>query len=199
MRSTNGKGSTGKERINNEEEISANKKSSNFQTCATINGSVSGGEDSNMVFHEKILPPKGNNIYVGQWDSIKEKMTWQAVEKGAEMMEKLNMENTTNHVVAKSPTAITDKQTGSEKGPIMPSDVKKEKIAGNRAGKKMKTNWGTADDTKGAKGQAGKRKMQGENYETVREGGKKNKTNVEGHEVCNSVSAGAVQQPRQSK
>jgi hypothetical protein len=77
--------------------------------------------------------------------------------------------------------------------------LKKEKIAGNRAGKKIKTHWGTTDDTKGAKGQAGKRKMQGENYETVREGGKKNKTNVEGHEACNSVSAGAVQQPRQSK
>jgi hypothetical protein len=80
-----------------------------------MNGSASGGEDINMVFHEKILPSKGNNIYVGQWDSIKEKMTWQAVEKGAEMMEKFTMENTINHVEARSPIAITDKQIGLEK------------------------------------------------------------------------------------
>jgi hypothetical protein len=194
-----GNGPTGKERRNCEEEITANNKGSNLKLNVTVHENAYGGDDSNMAFNEKILPPKGNNIYAGQWDSIKEKMTWQTVEKGAELVDNFSLESPISRVEARPPEISTDKKIEVEKGPFMFSGSKKEKVAGAQQGKKIKTQGGNIDNIKGAKGQAGKRKMQGENYEDYREGGKKNKTYMEGQGTGSSLSAGAVKQPRQSK
>ncbi|KAE8076803.1 hypothetical protein FH972_015428 [Carpinus fangiana] len=117
----------------------------------TVNKNASGGDDSNMVFNEKILTPKGSNIYVGQWDSIKEKMTWQAVEKGAEVVGKFNLESSINHVEVRSPKIMTDKKIEVERGPFMSSSLKMEIVAGNHAGKKIKKHGDTKGDNKGAK------------------------------------------------
>jgi hypothetical protein len=109
IRSTKSNGPTGKERMNYEEEIAANNNGSNLKLKMTVNENVSGGDDSNMAFNEKILPSKGNNIYVGQWDSIKEKMTWQAVEKGAELVDNFSLESPISRVEVRPPEINTEK------------------------------------------------------------------------------------------
>jgi hypothetical protein len=118
---------------------------------ATVNENGSGVDDRNMAFNEKILPHKGNNIYVGQWDSIKEKMTWQAVEKGAELVDNFSLESPMSCAEVRSSENNTGKKIEVERGPFMLSGSKKEKAAGTQAGKKIRTHGGTTDDNKGAK------------------------------------------------
>jgi hypothetical protein len=180
IRCTQGNGPKGKERMSDGEEISAINTGSNFKMNVTADKNANGGAESNMVYNENILPPKGNNIYVGQWDSIKEKMTWQAVEKEAELVGNLNLESPIHHVEARSPKIKTARKIKVERGPFMSSDLRTEKVAGTQVGKKIRSYGDNSENIRGAKGQVGKRKMQGENYESDREGGKRNKTNMEG-------------------
>jgi hypothetical protein len=44
-----------------------------------------GGKGGALANKETISSTKGKNVYIGQWDDIKEKMTWQVMEKGAEV------------------------------------------------------------------------------------------------------------------
>jgi hypothetical protein len=199
IRCTQGNGPKGKEIMNDGKEISAINTGSKFKMKVTADKNETEGADSNMGFNENISPPKGNNIYVGQWDSIKEKMTWQAVEKGAELVGNLNLESPIHHVEARSPKIKTARKNEVERGPFMSSDPRMENVAGTQVGKKIKSYGDNSENNRGAKGQVGKRKKQGENYESDREGGKRNKTNMEGQGACSSASAGAVKQPRQSK
>jgi hypothetical protein len=88
--STEGKDIKEKKKRTEEGEFNTSNKGISFKTELVLSRNVNEGEGNNGIDKEKISSPKEKNIYVGEWDNIKEKMTWQAAEKRADVASNFN-------------------------------------------------------------------------------------------------------------
>jgi hypothetical protein len=107
--STEGKDIKEKKKRNEEGEFNTSNKGISFKTELVLSRNVNEGEGNNGIDKEKISSPKEKNINVGEWDNIKEKMTWQAVEKRADVASDFNSGVSINHVEALFTTVKPDK------------------------------------------------------------------------------------------
>jgi hypothetical protein len=160
-----------------------------------LSSSIKEGETSKLANKEKISSTNGKSIYVGQWDHIKEKMTWQAVEKGAEVGGNFNIDCSSNHVEDMYPKVTPAKGLKNNRSHLVSSGSK----TGPGMGKNSQAGGLTPKDQREitgvnlkVKGLAGKRKTQGENNDSDRDWGKRTKANMDVQEDCSSEEAVAV-------
>ena len=183
-------------------EFNVSNKGINIQKEPILGSSVNEGKVCNKDNKEHIPSTDGKNIYVGQWDHIKEKMTWQMVEKGAEVVGNFNIGCSTNHVDVLTSIGKPAKGIETSKGLSTTSNSKMRLDTGRSSPVgdfTTKDQWDTTDVHPMVKSLAGKRKKQGESYDSASDGGKRTKATMVVHEDCNSEKAEAAMQPRQSK
>jgi hypothetical protein len=167
-----------------------------------LNIGVSGGKGSQSTIKEKLSSKMEKSIYVGQWDSIKEKMIWQEREKGDEVAGIPKLVNSNSHVEEFFTLAKPTNEEGPNKEKrAHKSSGKKTKVSQGRlpqvGGSKVSLHMDTLEGKKEALELSGKRKKHGGILEEDRDGGKRNKCNVEELKIWSDDSAEAVDQPRQ--
>jgi hypothetical protein len=166
-----------------------------------INDGAIEGNGGIMENKETISSNKGKNVYIGQWDDIREKMTWQVMEKGNDVSgntygvtaEHVDSFSTPDKVVNGGGTMKSSKRKSGKKAIVATGTLSQ---AGNHT---VTHQLNMIGGNKGVVEQVGKRKMQGEILEGNKEGGKRNKPNMEMENLWSNESAEAVEQPRQSQ
>jgi hypothetical protein len=85
MRYMQGSGISGNKIRNEEAEFNVGNKDDFFKKDSFMNIGVTGENGGIVESQDTIFSNKGKNVYIGQWDDIREKMTWQVMEKEHEV------------------------------------------------------------------------------------------------------------------
>jgi hypothetical protein len=165
----------------------------------------SNGQDSGFNVVEKNNSPKTKNVYIGQWDSIKEKMVWAFMEGDEEKQHDGTAGRGRLHVVQqKQNMAINEKEEGVyvEGEEAMHGPMKSPLLATaptQTSWKRSLCSPDGSDNDEGDRIQTGKRKKIEKMPGEYKEGGKNNRQEVVGKKKGTGKKAAAARQPRQSQ
>jgi hypothetical protein len=201
VRYTQGSEIPGKKKRKEGAEIKMGIKDDFLKQDSSINVGAIEGNGGIMENNETIYSNKGKNVYIGQWDDIREKMTWQVMEKGNDVSgnthnataKHVDSLSTSDKVVNGGGTMTSSKRKSGKKARVATGNLSQ---AGNHTDTHQLNMIG---GNKGVMEHSGKRKVQGENLEGDKEGGKRNKPNREVENLRSNELAEAVEQPRQSQ
>jgi hypothetical protein len=152
---------------NEERRSNMGNKGENIIGNTFLNIGVSGGKGSQSTIKKKLSSKMEKSIYVGQWDSIKEKMIWQEREKGDEVAGIPKLVNSNSHVEEFfTPAKPTNEEGPNKEKRAHKSSGKKTKVSQGRlpqaGGSKVSLHMDTLEGKKEALELSGKRKKQGE-------------------------------------
>ncbi|XP_059436731.1 uncharacterized protein LOC132169771 [Corylus avellana] len=172
-----------------------------YGDISSNNGEGEGrGESKGGKVSEEINCNKGKNIYVGQWDTIKEKMVWDSLDKvnGVQFIREIS---SGDKLAGKANRVVTSVQheegnglfTFGSKSTYPSGHADESPMVNTRYGKKRgkKTDLGRAGDGENSR----KRKIHGENTEVDSLQGKRNRYADSPGEGDNEVAV-AAEQPR---
>jgi hypothetical protein len=183
------------------------KDSSSLSRSVIPGGERRGSKDRDTLFmaEGENNSPKSRNVYVGQWDSIKEKMVWAFMEGDGNLLSAEGAVQESHHVEQQKhelAASANEKQIYVEaKGTLhglekyTPSPLDPAQASWKRCYRSP----ARSDSNEGDSVQPGKRKKAETVAELNKEGGKKNKIAPEESKKKNGKKAAAAKQPRQSQ